>query len=175
VFRAFAVLLMTDFRGFTTSSHTTTQHHHHLFQITKKLHREISTSRTTSSRCCHSLQVKARMWWTSRAGGGEDFAVLRSRGLHLPGQCKYTLQHANSHNSIAEMVGIAATVVGVGAASVYAMVRLDGGSSDSAPPAAETATKSSTTSVRLHTVGDYLVSTITHPHSCINMPWRRHN
>jgi hypothetical protein len=122
-----------------------------------------------------SLQVKARMWWASRAGGGEDFAVLRSRGLHLPGQCKYTLQHANSHNSIAEMVGTAATVVSVGAASVYAMARLDGGSSDSAPPAAKTATKSSTTSVRLHTVGDYLVSTITHPHSCINMPWRRHN
>jgi hypothetical protein len=119
-----------------------------------------------------SIQVITRPWCTSRAGGGEDFAALPSQGLHLPGERKYTLQHANSRTSIAEKVGFAAFGVVVGAASIYTMVRLDRASGP-APTAAETATKSSTT-VRLHTVGDYLVSTITHPYSFINMPSREH-
>jgi hypothetical protein len=120
-----------------------------------------------------SIQVIMRPWCTSRAGGGEDFAALRSQGLRLPGQRKYTLQYANSRISIAEKIGFAAFGVVVGAASIYTMVRLDRASGP-APMAAETATKSSTT-VRLHTVGDYLVSTITHPYSFISMPLREHH
>jgi hypothetical protein len=145
---------------------TTTSKHHQIRSGRSQQHAQQAQDAAIS------IQVIMRPWCTSRAGGGEDFAALRSQGLNLPGQRKYTLQHANLLTSIAEKVGFAAFGVVVGAASIYTMVRLDRASGP-APTAAETATKSSTT-VRLHTVGDYLVSTITHPYSSINMPSKEH-
>jgi hypothetical protein len=161
-------LLMTSVHSFlpTPPRNTTTTTSKHHKTRSGRPHQHAQQVRDATI----SIQVIMRPWCTSRAGGGEDFAALRSQGLCLPGQRKYTLQYANSRISIAEKIGFAAFGVVVSAASIYTMVRLDRASGP-APTAAETATKSSTT-VRLHTVGDYLVSTITYPYSFINMPLR---